>query len=157
MKKLLPLIMMGFLISLNANEQHLSKILTQYMAAWNEHNLTKIDSFYADDVIWYDLTYDYTTKGKVNVSKAITEAFLGNVHDMYWVQSGDSFTSENTIIYEWVYGGTFSGEFNGTKVINREFEIKGLSTTMINKSNKIIKHKDYYDLSSFKRQLGLIK
>ena len=156
-KLLLQLLTIGLSINLNASENHLNKVLDNYMLAWNEHNITKIDSFYADDVVWYDLTYDYTTKGKKDVSKAITEAFLGNVHDMYWVQNGDRFISKNTIIYEWVYGGTFNGEFDGTKITNRKFEIKGLSTTQINKHDKIIKHKDYYDLSSFKRQLGLIK
>jgi len=147
----------GSLITINAKEARVSEVLDNYIAAWNEHDLLKIDGFYADDVIWYDLSYDYTTKGKKNVSKAITDAFMGYVPDMYWGKSGDVFISGNTIIYEWVYGGTFNGEWDGVAIKNKKFEIKGLSSTTINKNGKIVSHKDYYDLHGFKKQLRLIK
>ena len=158
MNKFLTIVMvMGSLMTLNAKEANVSEVLDNYILAWNEHNVEKIDTFYADDVIWYDLSYDYTTKGKANVTKAITDAFMGSVADMYWGKSGDVFVSGNTIIYEWVYGGTFDGEFDGVMIHNKTFEIKGLSTTTINAEGKITAHKDYYDLASFKRGLGLIK
>jgi hypothetical protein len=157
MKKfLLTMVTIGSLATLSANNVQVSDVLDEYMIAWNEHNLQKIDAFYADDVVWYDLSYDYTTAGKKNVSKAITDAFMGNVADMYWGKSGDVHISGNTIIYEWVYGRTFNGEWDGVSVHNKKFEIKGLSATTINKSGKIIAHKDYYDLLGFKRKLGLI-
>ncbi len=154
MKKLfLTIVGLGLLVNLHATQIKVSEVLNNYMAAWNEHSLTKIEAFYAEDVIWYDLTYDATTRGKKKVSKAITDAFLGSVPDMYWVKSGDVFISGNTIIYEWVYGGTFSGEFDGVTIKNKKFEIKGVSTTTINSAGKIIKHKDYYDLLNFKYQV----
>ncbi len=143
-------------LSLSAQSQ-VNEVLDNYIEAWSTHDIKKIDAFYAQDVIWYDLSYDYTTKGKKNVSKAITDAFLAYVPDMYWGKSGDVFISGDTIIYEWVYGGTFNGKFEGQTVKNKKFEIKGLSTTRINKEGKIVSHKDYYDLFGFKKQLGLIK
>jgi steroid delta-isomerase-like uncharacterized protein len=141
----------------NANELKINNILDNYIEAWNEHNIKKIDSFYAKDVIWYDLGYDYTTKGKKEVSKAITNAFLGYVPNMYWNKSGDIFISGNTIIYEWVYGGTYNGKWGDIAVKNKEFQIKGMSSTTINQNGKIVAHKDYYDIHSFKKQLGLVK
>ena len=152
----LIIITLGSLLTLNAKDIQVSEVLDNYMVAWNEHDIQKIDSFYADDVVWYDLGYDYITKGKVEVSKAIIQAFMGSVPDMYWGQSGDVFVSKNTIIYEWVYGGTFSGEWDGVLVKDKKFTVKGMSTTTINKNGKITSHKDYYDLYSFKKQLGLI-
>lgn len=157
MKKIFTIVLLGVLVTLQAKEVKVNEVLDQYIAAWNEHNLQKIDTFYADDVIWYDLSYDYTTKGKENVTKAITDAFLGYVPDMYWARSGDLFISGNTIIYEWIYGGTFNGEWDSIPVKNKRFEIKGLSVTTINKDGKIVSHKDYYNLLDFKKQLGLIK
>jgi len=158
MKKFLLIVLsIGCLSTLNAKDVGVSEILDHYMVAWNEHDIEKIDTFYADDVIWYDLGYDYTTKGKKNVTKAITGAFMGYVPDMYWGKSGDLFISGDTIIYEWVYGGTFTGEWDGVVIKNRTFEIKGLSTTTVNAKGKIISQKDYYDLLSLKTQLGLIK
>ena len=156
MNKFLSIVMtMGCLMTLNAAEAKVSEVLDNYILAWNEHNIEKIDTFYADDVIWYDLSYSYTIKGKTNITKAITDAFMGYVPDMYWGKSGDVFVSGNTIIYEWVYGDTFNGTFDGVIIHNKKFEIKGLSTTTINAQGKVISHKDYYDLASYKRQLGL--
>ena len=158
MKKItIAILVIGTFISLNANEIKVSNVLNNYLAAWNEHNIKKIDSFYANNITWYDLGYDYTTKGKKKVSKAITDAFLGYVPDMYWAKNGDVFISGNTIVYEWVYGGTFNGKWGDISVVNKKFEIKGISTTTINKNGKIISQKDYYNAYDFQKQLGMIK
>ncbi len=141
----------------NASAQNVEEVLKAYMDAWAEHNISKIDSFYDNDVIWYNLSSDTTVKGKDKVSKAITDAFMGNVHNMYWVKTGDTFVSENTVVYEWVYAGTFDGLWGDEAINNKEFSIKGISTTTINNHGKIIAQKDYYDADSFKRALGVVK
>ncbi len=135
----------------------IEKILQDYMEAWEEHNVLKISSFFAEEVQWYDLPSDRTIKGKSIVAKAITDAFMGYVPDMYWVKSGDTFISGNTITYEWTYGGTFNGSWGDILIKNKFFSIKGLSTTAINKEGKIISQKDYYDLYGFQKQLGIIE
>lgn len=137
-------------------EPKVDKILDSYMQVWAEHNITKIDTFYADDVVWYDLGTDTTVRGKVKMSKAITDTFMGYVPDMYWAKSGDVFISGNTITYEWVYGGTFDGKWGDTLVKHKKFSIKGISTTTINKEGKIISQKDYYDVYGFMNQLGVL-
>lgn len=136
-------------------ESKIEQVLDNYMQAWAEHNISKIDTFYADDVAWYDLGSDMTIKGKTKMSKAITDTFMGYVPDMYWKKSGDVFVSDNTIIYEWVYGGTFDGSWGEQKVVHKQFSIKGISTTTINDKGKIIFQKDYYDMAGFMRQLGI--
>ena len=156
-KLLLILITIGSLISLNAKDIDVNNILDKYILAWNEHDIKKIDSFYAKNVIWYDMGYDYTTKGKKNVTKAITDAFISNVIGMYWAKNGDVFVSKNTVTYEWVYGGTYNGKWDNKTIKNKKFEIKGLSTTTFNNNGKIIAHKDYYDLLGLEKQLGLVK
>jgi len=140
-----------------ATESKVEEVLDGYMRAWAEHNITKIDTFYADDVAWYDLGTDSITKGKVKMSKAITDAFMGYVPDMYWEKSGDVIVSGNSISYEWVYAGTFTGMWGDVNVKDKKFSIKGMSTTIINKNGKIIWQKDYYDMYSFMKQLGVLK
>ncbi len=132
------------------------KILDAYMQAWAEHNITKIDTFYDQNVTWYDLGTDTTIRGKTKMSKAITDTFMGYVPDMYWAKSGDVFISDNTITYEWVYGGTFNGKWGDKIVKNKKFSIKGISTTTMNKEGKITSQKDYYDVYGFMAQLGLL-
>ena len=147
--------MFALLTLSQANESKIEQILNGYMDAWAEHNITKIDSYYSPQVIWYDLPSNTTTKGKKEVTKAITNAFMAYVPDMFWVKTGDVFVSDNTITYEWTYGGTFNGLWGEKKITNKKFSIKGISTTTIDGKGKIIAQKDYYDLFGFQKQLGL--
>ncbi len=140
-----------------ASETRVEEVLHGYMSAWQEHSIEKISSYFSTNVIWYDLPSDSTTQGKVKVTKAITDAFMGYVPDMYWAKSGDVFVSGNTMTYEWTYGGTYNGSWGDTKIKNKKFSIKGISTTTINEEGKIISQKDYYDMYGFQKQLGLIK
>jgi len=157
MKPTILLLMIIFSNFAQANEIQVENVLMNYMKAWDEHNISKIDSYYEQEVVWYDLPSDTTTKGKKQVTKAITDAFMAYVPDMYWVKTGDVFVSGNTITYEWVYGGTFTGLWREKKIQNKKFSIKGISTTTINEKGKIIAQKDYYDLYGFMMQLGLLK
>ena len=157
MKRIALLLTLGFLSLSYGNNSKVEQVLNNYMDAWQEHNITKIDSYYADDVIWYDLPSDTTTKGKNEVTQAITDAFMAYVPDMFWVKTGDLFISGNTITYEWTYGGTFNGLWRDKKIHNKKFSIKGISTTTIDNQGKIIAQKDYYDLYGFMKQLGLVE
>jgi len=156
MKKHLLTLALFSTLSMAYAQTNVEILLDNYMKAWEEHNITKIDTFYAKDVAWYDLPSDTVIKGKEKMSKAITDAFMGYVPDMYWAKNGDVFVSNNTITYEWVYGGTYEGKWGDTEVKNKKFSIKGISTTTFNKEGKIIFQKDYYDMYGFQKQLGLI-
>lgn len=145
------------IVSATANATKVEDVLNNYMSAWASHDKVKISSFFAESVVWYDLSTDTSTKGSTKVSKAITDAFMGFVPNMYWVRSGDVFISGNTIIYEWIYGGTFNGNWGEQVIKDKDFSLKGLSTTTINSSGKITSQKDYYDVASFKRALGVGK
>jgi len=155
MKRMTLLLMFALLTLSQAKESKIEQVLNAYMDAWAEHNITKIDSYDSPQVIWYDLPSDTTTKGKNEVTKAITDAFMAYVPDMFWVKTGDVFVSDNTITYEWTYGGTFNGLWGEKKIKNKKFSIKGISTTTIDDKGKIIAQKDYYDLFGFQKQLGL--
>jgi len=157
MKKQLLTLALFSTFSIAYAQTKVEKILDNYMKAWEEHNITKIDTFYAEDVAWYDLPSDSTIKGKKKMSKAITDAFMGYVPNMYWAKSGDVFVSNNTITYEWVYGGTYDGKWGDVEVKKKKFSIKGISTTTFNDEGKIIFQKDYYDMYGFQKQLGLIR
>ncbi|TPN88938.1 ester cyclase [Aquimarina algicola] len=132
-------------------------ILQEYMFAWTKHDASEIGSFFDQNVIWYNLPSDTIIKGKSNVTKHITDTFMGNVPDMYWVRSGDAFIDKNTITYEWTYGGTFNGQWGSNIIKNKKFSIKGISTTTINEEGKIIAQKDYYDLYRLQKQLERVE
>ncbi len=52
-------------------------VLTDYFNSWNSHNKAEIKSFFAPDVVWYDLATNSTITGKEKVAPAITNYFMG--------------------------------------------------------------------------------
>lgn len=141
------------LSGVSAAETNVETVLDSYMEAWNSHDTQGVSRLFAQDVSWYDLPSDKVVQGKGEVSKAIIEAFMGSVSDMYWVKSGDLFVSGNSVVYEWTYGGTFNGSWGNIPINNKTFSIHGVSTTTINDAGKIVFQKDYYDLASMMREL----
>ncbi|MBE0368401.1 nuclear transport factor 2 family protein [Pseudoalteromonas aurantia] len=144
-----------FLFSFSATASNVEEVLDSYFNSWNTHNKAAIKSYFAPDVVWYDLATNTTKVGKEKVAPAIINYFMGYVKDMYWYRSGDVYISGNTIIYEWTYGGTFNGNWGESKITRKVFSLKGISTTSINDDGKIIAQKDYYDMDSFKRAVGV--
>ncbi|MBL4880340.1 MAG: ester cyclase [Oleispira sp.] len=155
MKKYVLIGLLSLLTHSATAASHAETVLSGYLNSWNSHNKIEIKSFLAPDVVWYDLATNTTIKGKEKVAPAITNYFMGYVADMYWHKNGDVYVSGNTIIYEWIYGGTFNGNWGDTKITNKAFSLKGISTTTINDDGKIIAQKDYYDMESFKRAIGV--
>jgi steroid delta-isomerase-like uncharacterized protein len=155
MKKYGLIILLLSLTHTATANSNIEAVLSGYLNAWNTHNKPEISKFYAADVTWYDLTTNKTIIGKENVAPAITHYFMDYVADMYWHKSGDAYVSGNTVIYEWVYGGVFNGSWGDEKIANKTFSLKGISTTTINDEGKIVAQKDYYDMESFKRALGV--
>lgn len=131
------------------------KLLEDYFKSWNSHNKSEITDFFAQDAVWYDLASDTQLKGKEKVAPAIINNFMGYVSNMYWHKTGDSYVANNTVIYEWVYGGVFNGAWGEKKIVNQGFSIKGISTTTFNAKGKVTVQKDYYDMDTFKRALGV--
>jgi len=155
MKKTAAALLFAVMTTTSVLAADVEAVLDRYMNAWNSHDKISISHFYTSDVVWYDLGADTSIQGKEKVSKAITDYFMGYVPDMYWYKSGDVFVSDNTIVYEWIYGGTFNGQWGNQTITDKKFMIKGLSTTTVNDQGKIIRTKDYYNVDSFKRALGV--
>ncbi|MCG8427706.1 MAG: ester cyclase [Chromatiales bacterium] len=131
------------------------QVLDQYLAAWKTRDLTQIGKLYADDVSVFDLPSDTLISGKENVLKFEEEVWLANAPDMVWVRTSQPLASGNSVTYEWIYAGTYSGAWGDIQIENRPFSVKGISTTTINDEGKIIMQRDFYDLKSFERELGL--
>ncbi len=155
MKKYGLFFLFSMLVNTATAASNVEEMLNEYINAWNSHDKAKIANFFAPNVIWYDLTSNKQIAGKEKVASAITDYFMGYVADMYWYKNGDVYIDDNTIIYEWTYGGTFSGNWGDKTINNKVFSLKGISTTTMNDNGKIITQKDYYDMDSFKRAIGV--
>ncbi|HFC93299.1 MAG TPA: hypothetical protein ENJ51_10870 [Leucothrix mucor] len=150
-----------FLLSINTsfaaslNESKVNELIDSYLDAWKTRDIAEIGKLYAKNISVYDLPTDSTIKGKEAVLKFEQEAWLASAPDMVWIRTSPAFITGNTVAYEWVYSGTYTGDWWGTKITNKPFSVKGISTTTFNDDGKIILQKDFYDLKSFEKQLGV--
>ncbi len=150
-----------FLLSINTsfaaslNESKVNELIDSYLDAWKTRDIAEIGKLYAKNISVYDLPTDSTIKGKEAVLKFEQEAWLASAPDMVWIRTSPAFITGNTVAYEWVYSGTYTGDWWGTKITNKSFSVKGISTTTFNDDGKIILQKDFYDLKSFEKQLGV--
>jgi steroid delta-isomerase-like uncharacterized protein len=138
-------------------EDIVTKTVTKYLDAWNEHDMIKVGDLYVDNVVLYDLPTNSSLTGKEEVVKLETEIWLGSSPDMTWVRSGELYVSGNTAIYEWIWTGTYNGSWGDIEIKNKKFVLPGLSMTKVDENGFIYEQRDYYDMYSFQNQLGLVE
>jgi steroid delta-isomerase-like uncharacterized protein len=132
-----------------------SGLLDTYFEVWKTRDINKIGELYADGVSVYDLPSNSTTVGKKAVIKFQQMAWLASVPDMVWIKTNSASILDNTATYEWVYSGTYTGDWWGQKIEDKTFSIKGMSSTTFNKDGKMVLQRDYYDIKSLEKQLGV--
>ena len=130
-------------------------LVNTYLEAWATRDIQQVGKHYAENVAIYDLPSDSTIKGKKSVLKFEKEAWLDSVPDMVWVKTSSVSISDNTATYEWIYTGTYTGDWWGQKIKNKTFSIKGISSTTFNNQGLITLQKDFYDIKSLEKQLGV--
>ncbi len=162
----MKMIIVSFLLSLTLNnasaakaeklsEQKVIKLLDSYFAAWKTRDIRNISKLYHKEIKLYDLPSDSITEGIKKVVKTMDQNWLTPVPDMIWAKTGVALVSGNTVTYEWVYAGKFTGSWGKVMLDKKYFSIKGISKTTFADNGKIKFQKDFYDLKSFERELGL--
>ena len=148
----------------NSQDENSSKrpdavaIVDAYMAAWNAHNVVKVESFLADDIVYVDGTAEAPQKGRVAMRQNVIDVFLKAAPDLTWTRDTKTpIANADGISFEWIFKGTNSGDWDAkTPATNKVFQFKGVSFIRI-KDAKIIYQGDYFDALTFQKQLGWIK
>ncbi len=158
-KKILLAFLLFFNLSISIasplEKGKVSELLDTYFEVWKTRDINKIGKLYANDVSVYDLPSDSTTKGKKAVMKFQQMAWLASVPDMIWIKTNSASILDNTATYEWIYSGTYTGDWWGQKIEDKTFSIKGMSSTTFNKKGNMVLQRDFYDIKSLEKQLGV--
>ena len=132
------------------DEQNLAE---QYIAAFNSHDWNKIGPFFADDCIHEDMASGMSFHGKQDLKAYMDGIFTRAPNVKLKLES--AFLSGDWMAYEWTYSGRYTGDEPGRKATGREFSIRGASVSEL-RDGKIRRNRDYYDMTTFLRQLGLM-
>ena len=126
-----------------------NSIVEQAMAAWNAHDADRIAAAYSEDIVYEDVAFGAVNRGRTEMHKFAVD-ILAAVPDMKLeIVSLAVHDGHGTV--EWVWSGTDKALFKTGK----HFSVRGASVFEI-RGGKIVSNKDYYDVATVMRQLGLL-
>ena len=126
-----------------------NEIVEQVFSAWNSHDPEKVLAFYTGDVVYEDVPLGVVNHGKAELRKFVEDT-LTAFPDLK-VQIVSSSIWNNHGVSEVVWGGTDKGFWK----TNRQFSVRMLSTFEL-QGGKFSRNKDFYDLASIMRQVGVL-
>jgi steroid delta-isomerase-like uncharacterized protein len=131
----------------------MTKMLEDYFAAWNSHDVKGILSFFADNCLYEDVALKRVVRGKAEL-RALLESVFTDIAGLK-MDIKSVFSSGNWGASEWTMSGKFvhssdpSLEATGKSFLVRGATIFELST------GKISRNTDYLDLTAFLKQVGI--
>jgi len=131
-----------------------TKIVHEYLVAWNTHDSEKLLSFFTDDCIYEDVALGRLERGKEQVGSLLKSIFV-DVPD-FKMEVKSAFGSGDWGAGEWIMTGTFVHSSVPTvPATGKSFAVRG-ATILELRYGKISRNTDYIDLPTFLRQIGVM-
>jgi len=132
----------------------MEKMMGDYLAAWNTHDVEKLLSFFTDDAV-----YDCTPMGKASRGRKELKDFFSstftNFHD-FKIEMKSAFNAGERGAGEWVMSGTFANSnIPGMPATGKSFSVPGVGITEYS-GDKISRVTNYWNLAAFLQQVGLM-
>jgi steroid delta-isomerase-like uncharacterized protein len=125
-------------------------LLKQLIEAENSHDVEKVLTFLADDIVYEDVTFGVVMKGKDGF-KQIYPTFITAAPD-FKLEPKAWVTDDKSFAMEMVYSGTQKGDFPGLPATGKRFSIRMCSFGEF-ENGKIKGRRDYWDSASLAKQL----
>jgi steroid delta-isomerase-like uncharacterized protein len=134
----------------------LGHLLDQWAVAWSSGDVDTLLSLFTDDVVYEDVTF-----GAVNTGKEALRTFAMAGFEAF---PGMSFAVKSRLVasdgkwgaLEWVWRGKQAKDMPGLPATNKPFEVRGASIVEFREA-KISRCSDYWDLTTYMKQVGLSK
>ena len=128
------------------------KMMGDYIAAFNAHDVEKILSFVTDDAVYECLGLGRVNHGKKELKDFLSSMFTDLPDFKLEVKSG--FMAGDQGASEWVMSGTFAhSSIPGVPATGKSFSVRGTAITEF-KNGKISRNTNYWNLVSFLQQVG---
>ena len=130
------------------------KMMNDYVAAWNAHDMERVLSFCTDDVVFEEVPMEKVWRGKKEAKDFAKDTFTNFPDFKIEVKSG--FSAGDQGAGEWVMSGTFAHSSNpAMPATGKKFSIPGVGINEYS-GGKISRVTNYWNLASFLQQVGLM-
>lgn len=131
----------------------LKKNFLGMIQAWNDHDSAKIASFFADECTYLDMALEVVHHGKKAVTGYADETFIG--FPDFTLDILSCFAGNDAVAAEWDMIMSWKGPYPGMEGTpnGKTYRLKGSSVAHFDKRGKIVRNTDYWNMSTFIRQL----
>lgn len=131
--------------------------MQRYLDAWNDRDVDGVEGFFAQDVVLADLPLGDEVHG-VTAARAFVERIMSAYSSDFRRQLGRLVVDDgSTYAFQFTETGTNDLAAPGSRfpVTGRPFELSVVSIGRV-QGGRIVEHRDYWDLTGYLRQVGLL-
>lgn len=129
------------------------KIAEIWMNAMNRHDLEKMESLYAEDVVGDEVAEPEVIVGKEKLTEAYKELF--QAFPDCKVTITNRIAGADHVLLEIIWEGTNKGEFRGTPATDKRVKLRIAYIFRI-RDGKIHEIREYYDAATYLKQVGML-
>jgi len=130
------------------------KMMNDYLAAWNSHDVEKLLTFFTDDAV-----YECTPMGKVSRGKKEIKDFFSSTFANFpdfKIEMKSGFNAGDQGAGEGVMSGTFANSnIPGMPATGKSFSVPGVGINKF-RGGKISRVTNYWNMAAFLQQVGLM-
>lgn len=140
----------------DADRAALEGVLDNWAGAWSSGDVTRLLPLFTDDVRYEDVTFGAVNQGKAAL-RDFAMAVFGAFADLRFERKS-RFVAANGQwgAVEWVWHGRQIKDLPSLPATNTPFVVRG-STVVEFRDGRISRNSDYWDLTTYTKQVGLSK
>jgi len=132
-------------------ENDVEKMMMDYLAATNAHDVEKTLTFFTDDCVYDCMPMQKVSHGKQELKDFLSSTFT-SMPD-FKIEAKSSFNAGDWGASEWVMSGTFAHSNIPGAPAGKSFSLRGASI-MEFRGGKISRNTNYWNLASMLQQVG---
>jgi steroid delta-isomerase-like uncharacterized protein len=131
--------------------------LAAYTEAWSSGDKELLGAFFSEDGCYVESSYETEYKGRAEIGRFMRfmHAFSREVRVEFLGHCGDA----HLFATDWVWSGVATGPIRIDGIVypatNKPYRIPGVAICRANERGELTYHRDYYDLLTLMRQIGI--
>jgi steroid delta-isomerase-like uncharacterized protein len=130
-----------------------AQLTDQLVDAWNSLDPQRVVDVLTDDHVYEDVTFAVVCRGAAE-TRGFFEGAYSAFPDIHFTLTSAAADAERAAL-EWTMTGTHRGDLPGLPATGKPFSVRG-STIFEIAAGKISAVRDYWDLATLLRQVGLM-
>ncbi len=133
--------------------QNPDRTLVQWAELLSSHHTENFLSLFTDDCVYEDVAFGVVNHGR-NELRAFIDGIFAAFPDFH-IDLRSQYVAGERGAMEWVMRGTHHGDLPGVPATHKAFSIRGATIVEFD-HEKIRRNSDYWDVSAFLKQVGLM-